>query len=361
MTQPKRRRDDEPTSNGPRPLNERLAELRETAKRDPSFLYLLPSSMEPPRRKSRKKPVLIVAAAGAVLAIGAVVVLAMGGGGGGSNGSPTPDGSKPSSNSVAVPPLTNDSPTPTPTPTHAIPTPTPRSADDTVHEGAIPVPAATLAPPENPRLVTPLNTKARVLDRFGSPRGDGYIHGGTDLAPASGSNAFDVYSACDGTVAGIDHSGTYGDFLVVDCGGGWKTIYANLAEITAPSRQGVAAGATKLGAALGSVHFEVRFTDSNIDPERYINFAAGPLPPTPTPAPSPSPTATATSVPPSNGGSGGGSTPGNDPSPAPTSTPLPPTATPTPLPPTATPTATPTSTPTPRPPRRTATPPPVIK
>lgn len=360
MTHPQRRRDDEPTGNGPRPLNQRLAELRETAKRDPSFLYLLPSSMEPPRQKSRKKPVLIVAAAGAVLAIGAVVVLAIGGGGGGSNGSATPDGSKQPSNAVAVPPSTNDNPTATPT--HAIPTPTPRSADDTVHEGAIPVPStATPVVPDSPRLVTPLNTKARVLDRFGSPRGEGYIHGGTDLAPASGSNAFDVFAACDGSVAGIDHSGTYGDFLVVDCGGGWKTIYANLSEITAPSRQGVAAGVTKLGAALGSVHFEVRYMDSNIDPERYINFAAGPLPPTPTPAPSPSPTATATSIPPSNGGSSGGSTPGNDSSPAPTSTPLPPTATPTPFPPTATPTATPTSTPTPRPPRRTATPPPVIK
>ena len=90
MTQPQRRRDDESTGNGPRPLNERLAELRETAKRDPSFLYLLPGSMEPPRQKSRRKPVLFVAAAGALLALGAVAVLALGSGGGGSSGSVQP-------------------------------------------------------------------------------------------------------------------------------------------------------------------------------------------------------------------------------------------------------------------------------
>ncbi len=316
--------------------------------------------MEPPRQHSRPKPVLIIAAAGVLLAVGALATLMMSSGGDGSNTTPTPEGTQPASNAIIAPVSGRDSPTATPT--HTIPTPTPRSADDAIHEGAIPVPGtATAVPPESPHLVTPLNTKARVLDRFGSPRGDNSIHGGTDLAPSSGSNTFDVFASCDGTVAGIDHSGTYGDFLVVDCGGGWKTIYANLAEVTAPNRQNVAAGVTKLGAASGSLHFEVRYVDFAVDPERYINFTAGPLPPTPTPAPSPSPTATGTAVPPSGSGDSTGSGPGTDTPEAPTRTPLPPTATPTPPPPTATPTATPTSTPTPRPPRRTATPPPVIK
>ena len=356
VTQP----DHRPESEEPRPLNRRLAELRDTAKRDPSFLYLLPSSMEPPKTRSRRRPVLLLAVGGAVLAVAALAMVALGGSGGGGSSTPS-DSGQPPSNAAVAPAGTFSQPTATPT--HAIPTPTPRSAEDTVHEGAVAASSAGASvPADGPRLVTPLTAKGKVLDRFGAPRGAGYIHGGIDIAPANGpGEVFDVVAACDGTVAGIDHSGAYGDFVVVDCGNGWKTLYANMAEITSPARQSVAAGSSKLGAAVGSLHFEVRFTDTSVDPERYVNIVLGPLPPTPTPAPSPSPTATATATatPNAAGNDAGGTGNSAAPTTPPTATPVPPTLTPTSIPPT--PTTIPTSTPTPRPPRRTATPPPVIK
>lgn len=213
------------------------------------------------------------------------------------------------------------------------------------------------------RLSTPLRGGATVLERFGEPRGTGSIHAGVDLVPRDGGPA-DVFAACSGSVVGFDRLPGYGDFIVVDCGGGLRTVYAQMAEITVKSGDEVRIAETQLGTAGRFLHFELRVNGVPVDPLPYFDPSAPPGTPTPTPTATPEATETPTPAPaPSSGGGGGGSesgsSPGGEKTPEPTPTA---TATPTVTPtPTMTPTPTPTSTPTPRPPTPTPTPRPVIR
>ncbi len=254
--------------------------------------------------------------------------------------------------------LTGVSPTATPSsaPTSASTSPAPGSTATPLAsaEGAIAESALVpVTPGEPPRFVTPFKTKAIVKDRFGTPRGPGSVHSGFDLLPAGGGA--DVTSACDGAVVGSDTLSGYGLFLVVDCGGQWRAIYAGLENVTAKRGDTVTAGVTLLATFKESLHFELRWAGTPVDPAKYVDFeAAGePVPEaTPTPTETPSPAAAEPDAP------------------APTATPQPgtpeppvkpasPTATPTPPPPTKTPTATPTA--TPKPPTPTPTQRPVIR
>ncbi len=258
-------------------------------------------------------------------------------------------------------------------------------------EGAV-VPATPVTPPYEEDLVSkggvrfavPLRTWAVIGDRYGVPRSEGRIHGGINFVLAQNA-VQEVYSSCDGSVIAGDTDAIYGKYLVVDCGGGWLTLYGNLKEQKAPARTEAFQGETVLATTEGFLYFEIRFLRVPVNPEPYLDFsapAAGhrrPQPdevqdegtPDPTATATPSSTATGTATrtatprpgttPVPGGGSGGGSgeeEPGgeeNPPAPTdvpPTSTQVPPTRTPTPVPPT--PTA--TSTPTPQPPTPTRTP-----
>ncbi len=197
-----------------------------------------------------------------------------------------------------------------------------------------------------PLIVSPIEPKPRVVDQFGTSRGNGLVHAGIDM-DATTTNDFDVLAACDGSAVGGDHSGTLGDYMVVDCGQGWRTVYGELSSITIHAGQDVVGGVTVIGHAKGILHFEVRFGGTPYDPLRFIDFSVHPgstETDTPTPTPTTAPTATATATTGTDGGhsGGGGSEP---PTAAATATPVPPTA--TPIPPTATPVP-PTATPTPK-------------
>ena len=338
-------------ANEPVAIASRIAALRENARRDPGLLYLLPDSLDTPKKKRPFPFRILLAIAGGVLALAAVVVVLMNAGG---SGSGTPPPANDVNAGVGLIPAGATSRPATATPTRPIPTPTPRSAEDAVHEGAVAAPIAGVSPSTEPRhFQTPLKTKGTVTDHFGTPRGEGFVHAGIDVSPGQGQ--FEVVASCDGQVTGSDRSATYGDFVVVDCGGTWKTVYANLSAVQAPTRMSVIAGQTVLGVAQGSVHFEIRWGDTPLDPETLVNIEAGPPPP-------PTPTPTSTATPKSGAGStNNGVTPPSDTgsSTEPTATPLPPTATSTTTP-TATPrpTSTPTPTATPKPAKKTPTPPP---
>jgi murein DD-endopeptidase MepM/ murein hydrolase activator NlpD len=255
--------------------------------------------------------------------------------------------------------------TPAPTDTRDWPTAAPRPGDDDATlvvphvdtsedagEGAVAAAGATggVSPVAGgtPVFTMPLREFSHWTDRFGAARGNGYIHGGIDLA-VEGLEGSRVYSACPGTVSAAEYSYGYGYYVVVDCGGGWATLYAHLSQINVEVGQ-EAVAVTVLGITGSSgfstgehLHFEIIYDGNRTNPEDYLEFGIppgtplsnGPLwfpgsgaadePPTATPTITPTPTDT----------------------PIPTAT-TPPeaTKTPTPITPTPRPTSTPTATPT---------------
>ncbi len=227
-------------------------------------------------------------------------------------------------------------------------------------EGAVSLPtnvAAVVAraPESGGRFSLPLADWIRVTDRYGAPRGSGLVHGGIDLAVAGN---VPVLAACQGVVTAASYSGVYGNHVVVDCGGGWSTLYGHLSSMSVDVGDQV--GKTTAVGRSGStgystgehLHFEVRYQGTPVNPEGYLDFRIGPG----------TPLSDGPIVFPRNPRSGEPGATQASPEPAATEPPTP-TATPTPTStatptPTATPTVTntPTPTPTPRPPTPTPTP-----
>ena len=246
-----------------------------------------------------------------------------------------------------------------------------RGADPTAtavinHEGAVPEPEADALPGTETtsaslsRFAMPLRQWSKVTDRYGARnRGPGFIHGGIDMAldGLSGSN---VYSACEGAVSDAAYSGSYGNHLFVDCGGGWSTLYAHLSKmLVGPgdivSNDVVIGISGSTGFSTGEhLHFEIRWQGTPVNPEDYLEFH---IPPG-------TPLSDGPLWFPGRSGTGSGAGAAGDPQAPPTATSTPtdtptptntPTITPTPTV-TPTPTWTPTPTFTPRPPTRTPTP-----
>ena len=234
-------------------------------------------------------------------------------------------------------------------------------------EGAVPEPAEEQLPgsdivssASNSRFSMPLKQWSKVTDRYGAKnRGPGLIHGGIDLA-LEGLSHSNVYAACTGTVSDASYNGTYGNHIFVDCGDGCSTLYGHLSQMNAKVGDAVSpdvvigiSGST--GFSTGEhLHFEIRWLDTPVNPEDYLEFH---IPPG-------TPLSDGPLWFPSSGGTGAAaaSTPSGPP---PTATNKPtPTDTPT-IPPTPTITPTPTWTPPPtatlRPPPKTPKPNPVAR
>ncbi len=138
---------------------------------------------------------------------------------------------------------------------------------------------APAAPPASDgRFQNPLAAYYRVSDPFGTPRGGGRIHTGIDLDLYGYPNS-PIYSACDGTVTGTEWwTYSYGYHVIVDCGGGYTTLYAHLSQIDVSVGQPVAAGSHigvsgLTGFTTGEhLHFEIRRNGTPVDPADYIGF-----------------------------------------------------------------------------------------
>ena len=101
------------------------------------------------------------------------------------------------------------------------------------------------------------------------------FHLGLDLACACNTN---VYAANAGTVLKSEYHYSYGNYVLIDHGGGISTLYAHMNE------RWVSAGDTvtalqqigKVGTTGSSsgyhLHFEVRENGSTTDPRGYINL-----------------------------------------------------------------------------------------
>jgi murein DD-endopeptidase MepM/ murein hydrolase activator NlpD len=274
----------------------------------------------------------------------------------------------------------------TPRPTAALPLPTEiedaaAAAAETVAvaeetEGAIEAPApevieaARTEVSADGRFSMPLMGWDRVTDRYGAPRGAGLVHGGIDLAVGG---HVPVLASCAGDVTAATYSGVYGNYVVVDCGEGWATLYGHFSSLTVAAGDNVARGtglgySGSTGYSTGEhLHFEIWYLGVRVNPEHYLDFkippgtplSDGPIifprsprsaepargaesargdgssaadgggeaaPPTPTEEPTATPTATNTPTPTAT------PTATNTPTPTPTATPPPPTPTPTPRP-----------------------------
>ncbi len=100
----------------------------------------------------------------------------------------------------------------------------------------------------------------------------GRLHAGIDIAAAYGAP---IYAAASGTVIFAGWMGGYGNFVIIDHGGGLATAYAHQSSIA------VGGGSVSQGQVIGYVgstgysfgahlHFEVRVNGSAVDPLGYL-------------------------------------------------------------------------------------------
>jgi len=137
--------------------------------------------------------------------------------------------------------------------------------------------------PQNPDLgamIIPIEGK--VVKTFGfsfSTTYDDYRHhGGVDIAAPEGSPVSAVLGGIVEKVTSSDHEGTK---VVVNHGGGWKSVYSHLGTVEVEAGQNIPRG-TFIGrvgipgsseAPLGShLHFEILKNGKPVDPALYIDF-----------------------------------------------------------------------------------------
>lgn len=102
-------------------------------------------------------------------------------------------------------------------------------------------------------------------------------HHGIDIACPVGTP---IKAARDGWIrdAGADPSGTYGNYVLVDHGGGWQTLYAHCSELKVQSGKNVfesdvIALSGDTGNSTGPhLHFEVRYGGKAVDPLTYLKL-----------------------------------------------------------------------------------------
>jgi murein DD-endopeptidase MepM/ murein hydrolase activator NlpD len=124
------------------------------------------------------------------------------------------------------------------------------------------------ATPSSSGLIWPVN--GPVVSGFGMRWGR--MHTGIDIGVGYGTP---IHAAASGTVIFAGWMGGYGNFVIVDHGGGLSTAYAHQSSIA------VGGGAVSQGQVLGYVgctghcfgphlHFEVRINGSPVDPLGYL-------------------------------------------------------------------------------------------
>lgn len=98
-------------------------------------------------------------------------------------------------------------------------------------------------------------------------------HGGTDIAAPYGSS---IVAANDGVVIFAGWHYSYGNYIIIDHGGGISTVYAHNSKLLVTAGQAVVRGETiskagSTGYSTGNhLHFEVRINGVRTDPMKYL-------------------------------------------------------------------------------------------
>ncbi len=118
----------------------------------------------------------------------------------------------------------------------------------------------------------PLNT-GRITDRFGSYRGRGHTHGGVDIGAGGGTP---IYAAASGTVVISQYGPSYGNYVKIDHGNGYATLYAHASSRLVNVGQWVSKGQiiARVGTTGNStgnhLHFEVQRNGTRINPLQFF-------------------------------------------------------------------------------------------
>lgn len=111
---------------------------------------------------------------------------------------------------------------------------------------------------------------------------EGHSGNGVDLVPGGGGHP--VYASAAGIAVKVVEGYTgYGHYIVIDHGGGYQTVYAQLGSISIAEDDEVTAGQTigtigRTGWATGyHLHFEVRRDGEYMNPLDYINADNKPM------------------------------------------------------------------------------------
>lgn len=105
-------------------------------------------------------------------------------------------------------------------------------------------------------------------------KGEVRFHYGTDFAAWTGE---DILAFADGSVTFAGYSDSYGNYITVDHGEGWETLYAHCSELMVSTGDKVSAGdrialVGGTGLATGPhLHFELMHEGVYVNPEYYVN------------------------------------------------------------------------------------------
>ncbi|MGE4354382.1 MAG: murein hydrolase activator EnvC [Oscillospiraceae bacterium] len=103
--------------------------------------------------------------------------------------------------------------------------------------------------------------------------GDERFHSGVDITANSGEP---IYAADDGTVQTAVYSASYGNYVVINHGNGYTTLYAHMSSMAVSAGQSVSKGQVigyvgSTGWATGPhLHYEVAYNGSRVDPMPYL-------------------------------------------------------------------------------------------
>lgn len=105
--------------------------------------------------------------------------------------------------------------------------------------------------------------------------GDGRNHQAIDIASPLGTS---IYAAQSGTVVTSTYISSYGNYILIDHGNGYQTLYAHASKLYVSEGESVAQG--QVIATVGStgnstgnhLHFEVRKDGTKLDPALFLNL-----------------------------------------------------------------------------------------
>ena len=116
-----------------------------------------------------------------------------------------------------------------------------------------------------------------ISSHFGWRNLNGYqdYHQATDIACATGTS---IYASDSGKVLRAQWHSSYGNYILIDHGGGISTLYAHCSGLNVSAGQMVNKGDVigfvgETGYAFGAhLHFEVRVNGTRVDAEGYVNL-----------------------------------------------------------------------------------------
>ena len=131
------------------------------------------------------------------------------------------------------------------------------------------------APASSSGFIWPVPCSRRITGRYGESRSS-HFHAGIDI-DGYANDGQPIVAAASGTVITSTNSGAYGNYVIIDHGNGYQTVYAHMSSNAVGTGAYVNAGDTigylgATGNATGThCHFEVRINGSTTDPAQYFS------------------------------------------------------------------------------------------